>query len=57
MLNAYVFESITEVQAITDEWLRTYNDHRPHDSLGRIPPTRFLPRPTTPSESSYVLCP
>jgi len=57
VLNAYVFESITEVQAITDEWLRTYNDHRPHDALGRIPPTRFLPRPTILSESTYELCP
>jgi putative transposase len=53
VLNAYVFESLTEVQAITDAWLRTYNDHRPHDALGRLPSTRFLPRPTTPSESAY----
>jgi len=57
VLDAYVFESIREVQDITDEWLPTYNDDRPHDSLGRIPPTRFLPRPTTPPESPSVVCP
>ena len=57
VLDAYVFESLTEVQALTEEWLRTYNDDRPHDSLGRIPPTRFLPRPTTPPESGYGVCP
>ena len=57
VLNAYVFASVAEVQAITDEWLHTYNDRRPHDALGRIPPTRFLPRPTTPPESTYAWCP
>jgi len=25
------------VQAITDAWLRTHNDHRPHDALGSLP--------------------
>jgi putative transposase len=57
VLDAYVFESIREVQDITDDWLPTYNDDRPHDSLGRIPPTRFLPRPTTPPESPSAVCP
>jgi putative transposase len=57
VLNAYVFESLAEVQAITEEWLRTYNDHRPHDALGSIPPTRFRSRPTTLPESTYELCP
>ena len=57
VLDAYVFESIREVQDITDDWLPTYNDDRPHDSLGRIPPTRYLPRPPTPSESPSAVCP
>jgi putative transposase len=57
VLNAYVFESLSEVQALTDEWLLAYNERRPHDALGRIPPTRFLPRPPTPVESSSGWCP
>ncbi len=57
VLDAYVFDAIREVQTVTDDWLPTYNDDRPHDALGRIPPTRFLPRPTTPPESNNAWCP
>jgi putative transposase len=47
VLNAHVFDSTTELQALTDTWLRIYNRERPHDSLGRKPPLRFLPRPSS----------
>ena len=47
MSDAYVFTSITEVQEITDPWLIDYNEDRPHDSLGRVPPATFKPRPTS----------
>ena len=57
VLDAYIFTSIGEVQRLTDEWLTTYNEQRPDDALGRVPPTRFLPRPTTPPESSLAVCP
>jgi putative transposase len=57
VLDAYVFDAISEVQTLTDDWLPTYNDDRPHDALGRIPPTRFLPRPRTPPESNNAWCP
>jgi hypothetical protein len=33
-----------------------YNEERPHDSLGRVPPLTFMPRPTKPEESNYQLC-
>jgi hypothetical protein len=49
VLDAYVFTSIPEVQDLTDEWLTTYNDDRPHDVLGWIPPTRYLLRPPNPA--------
>ena len=32
--------------------LRIYNEERPHDSLGRVPPLTFLPRPKTAREST-----
>ena len=56
VLDAHLFETADEGAAITEEWLIDYNQHRPHDSLGRVPPTRFLPRSTTP-ESSHGVCP
>ena len=57
VLDAYVFDAISDVQALTDDWLPTYNDDRPHEALGRVPPSRFLPRPSTPAESSNAWCP
>jgi putative transposase len=57
VLDAYLFGSVREAQRQTDDWLVTYNDHRPHESLGDVPPTRFLPRPRTPTESSNAWCP
>jgi len=56
VLNAYVFESLDQVREIVETWLREYNDERPHDSLGRVPPTQFLPRSTTGRESRFNLC-
>ena len=56
VLDAYVFDSIDEVRSITETWLREYNEERPHDSLGRVPPLTFLPRPIKPEESRSKLC-
>jgi putative transposase len=55
VLNAHLFDSPAEPQAITDAWLRTYNHERPHDSLDRKPPLTFLPRPTSPAQSPNAL--
>lgn len=57
VLDAYVFESIEQVREVTEAWLREYNEERPHDSLGRMPPLMFMPRRKQPAESSYQLCP
>jgi len=55
VLNAHLFESVAELQAITDAWLQIYNQERPHDSLGRVPPLTFLPRPSSAGESTLEL--
>jgi putative transposase len=45
VLDAFLFGSLTEVRDLTAAWLEMYNRERPHDSLGRVPPLMFLPRP------------
>jgi putative transposase len=55
VLNAHLFESIAELRAVTDAWLEVYNRERPHDSLGRVPPLTFLPRPSSAEKSPIEL--
>ena len=52
VLDAYLFASTPEVQEVSDAWLITYNEHRPHDALGRVPPLTYLARVTPRSESN-----
>lgn len=51
VLNAHLFESLAELQALSSTSLRIYNSERPHDSLGRVPPLSFLPRPSSAGQS------
>ncbi len=55
VLNAHLFESVAELRALTDTWLRIYNSEGPHDSLGRVPPLTFLPRPTSAGQSLFAV--
>jgi putative transposase len=41
VLTPYLFDSIHDVRQITDAWLIRYNEIRPHDALGSLPPARF----------------
>ena len=44
VLNANLFNTIDEVQEAADQWVMDYNEYRPHESLGNIPPAVFKPR-------------
>ena len=55
VLDAYLFESLEQVREITELWIPEYNQERPHDSLGCVPPLTFKPR-QTPRESTLALC-
>ena len=46
VLNAYIFETLDQVRAVTRDWIRVYNEERPHDALGKIPPAMFRRRHT-----------
>ena len=41
VLDAYVFESLREVREVTRHWITAYNEDRPHNSLGIMPPAMF----------------
>jgi putative transposase len=56
VLDAYVFDSVEQVREVTESWLREYNEERPHDSLGHVPPLTFMPRRAS-EKSTSELCP
>ena len=43
VLDAYLFHTVAEVQAITQDWLEEYNAIRPHQALGNLPPYQYVP--------------
>lgn len=44
VLDCYLFDSIFEVQLITDQWLNNYNHHWCHNSLDDLSPIEFARR-------------
>lgn len=52
LLNAEVFADVREAKALAARWRHEYDHHRPHSSLGYVPPAAFAaglpPRPRTP---------
>lgn len=41
VLNAHLFHSLDQVREITWSWMMDYNEERPHNATGRIPPTHY----------------
>lgn len=40
-LNAYLFNSLEQVREMAWVWRLDYNDERPHESLGKLPPSLY----------------
>ena len=55
VLDAHLFNRLGDVQRIADEWLTDYNEYRPHESLGNVPPAKFMPRSFKPEVSTFEL--
>jgi len=41
VLNKFIFENINQVREQTEIWMEDYNNYRPHDALGNLPPKRY----------------
>lgn len=44
VLNAYILETLEEVREVVWWWMIAYNEERPHDALGGLPPSIFRKR-------------
>lgn len=42
VLDFHIFSSLAEVREITENWLRQYNEERPHEALGNLAPSEYL---------------
>jgi len=41
VLEKYIFENIDQVREQSQIWMSDYNNDRPHDALGNIPPIEY----------------
>jgi len=55
VLNPHLFANLNEVREISWVWRLSYNEERPHQSLGNIPPAEFK-RQLNAENSSLELC-
>lgn len=42
ILDRYAFKNLYEVRVLTENWMREYNEERPHDSLNDLTPWEYL---------------
>ena len=51
VLDPHIFSTISQVRDISWAWMLSYNEERPHSSLGNIPPAEFKRRLLTENSS------
>mgnify|MGYP002776329879 FL=1 len=55
VLDMYAFKTLNEVREITENWMREYNEERPHDSLNDLTPWEYLEKAKL-TENSNLAC-
>ena len=55
VLDAYLFSGLQEVQEITEEWIKDYNEYRPHRANGNLPPVQTWQNPKSADLSAIRL--
>ena len=41
VLDLYLFRSLVQVRQLVGQWRTQYNEQRPHDALGGLPPSVY----------------
>jgi len=54
ILNMYVFKTLSEVRELRANWIREYNEERPHDSLGDLTPWEYRVKHEGLENSNYT---
>ncbi len=45
VLDAYLFSGLEEVRSVTEDWIKDYNEDRPHAANGNLPPVHNWQNP------------
>ena len=53
VLDAHLFNTLSQAQEAADAWGADYNEYRYHESLGNLSPMQYLPRSFTPEVSTF----
>lgn len=44
ILDSYLFNDLMQVNILAENWMEEYNNERPHEALGQIPPMKYKDR-------------
>lgn len=56
ILNAYLFDSLSQVRILTEQWMVHYNEKRPHEALGNLNPKDFLKKHGKNKKDNILIC-